>query len=211
MKTAIITDSNSGITQSMGNNLGIYVLPMPFLIDGQSFYEDINLTQDKFFEKLEKSFEVSTSQPSADDVTALWDKALSEYDEAVYIPMSSGLSGSCDTAEMLSQQPKYKDKIYVIDNHRISITQRESIMDAVQLSKMGKTGSEIKQILIDTMSEASIYIMPATLWYLKRGGRITTAAAAIGTILKILPVLQIQGGKLEAFAKVKGIKAGKKQ
>lgn len=206
-KVAIITDSNSGITQGEAKELGITVLPMPFTIDDVDYYEDINLSQEEFYEKLRAGGDVRTSQPSPDSVMGVWDEALKEYDEIVYIPMSSGLSGSCQTAYMLAMD--YDDKVFVVDNQRISVTQRQSVMDAVKLASEGKSGAEIRDILIEDKFNSSIYIMLDTLKYLKKGGRITPAAAALGELLKLKPVLQIQGEKLDAFAKARTSSAGK--
>ncbi len=207
-KIAVVTDSNSGITQSEGKELGIHVLPMPFYINGELFYEDINLTQEAFYEKLAQNCEISTSQPIVGDVIKLWDTLLKEYDELVHIPMSSGLSSSCDTAKMLAQD--YEGKVFVVDNQRISVTMKHSIFDALALVKDGAEGAEIRQYLEETKMESSIYITLETLKYLKKGGRITPAAAAIGTVLNLKPVLQIQGEKLDAFAKTRGKKNAKK-
>ena len=206
-KIAIMTDSNSGITQDESKELGVYVLPMPFYIDGKMYYEDIDLSQEQFYEKLKQDCEIKTSMPLVGDVTDQWEELLKEYDEIVYIPMSSGLSSSCETAYMLSQD--YDGRVQVVNNQRISVTQRQSVMDAKQLSEQGKSAAEIKQILEDVKSESSIYIMLDTLYYLKKGGRITPAAAALGTLLKLKPVLQIQGDKLDAFAKARTAKQGK--
>ena len=206
-KVAIATDSNSGITQNKAKELGISVIPMPFYINDELYFEDITLTQEQFYEKLQSDCTITTSQPSPADVTDLWDKLLKEYDQVVYIPMSSGLSNSCETAIMLSSD--YEGKVFVVDNHRISVTLKHSVLDAVELSKQGKSGEEIKEILEDTKHEAIIYITVDTLKYLKQGGRITPAAAAIGTVLNIKPVLQIQGEKLDSFAKARGFKQGK--
>ena len=206
-KIAIMTDSNSGITQDESKELGVYVLPMPFCIDGKMYYEDIDLTQEEFYEKLKQDCEIKTSMPLVGDVTDRWEELLKEYDEIVYIPMSSGLSSSCETAYILSQD--YDGRVQVVNNQRISVTQRQSVMDAKQLSEQGKSAAEIKQILEDVKSESSIYIMLDTLYYLKKGGRITPAAAALGTLLKLKPVLQIQGDKLDAFAKARTAKQGK--
>ncbi|SFB36136.1 EDD domain protein, DegV family [Acetitomaculum ruminis DSM 5522] len=205
---AIVTDSNSGITQAMAKEMGIHVLPMPFTIDGELFYEDISLTQEQFYEKLLSDAEVSTSQPSPGDVLDLWDKLLLEYDEIVHIPMSSGLSSSCSTATALSAD--YDGRVQVVNNQRISVTMRQSVEDAVNMAKAGKTAKEIKEIMEEEKFESSIYIMLDTLKYLKKGGRITPAAAAIGTVLKLKPVLQIQGEKLDAFSKSRNIKQAKK-
>ena len=201
MKTAIVTDSNSGITQALSADLGVYTIPMPFLINGEQFHEDINLTQEQFYEKLkDDKAQISTSQPSAYDVGELWKKLLGEYDDIVCIPMSSGLSETCHTLTHLAET-EFAGKVYVVDNRRISITQKSSVLDAIELSKQGKSAKEIAEILTETAMQASIYIMVDTLKYLKRGGRLTPAVAMIGTLLKIKPVLQIQGAKLDQFAK----------
>ena len=201
MKTAIVTDSNSGITQALSADLGVYTIPMPFLINGEQFHEDINLTQEQFYEKLkDDKAQISTSQPSAYDVGELWKKLLGEYDDIVCIPMSSGLSETCHTLTHLAET-EFACKVYVVDNRRISITQKSSVLDAIELSKQGKSAKEIAEILTETAMQASIYIMVDTLKYLKRGGRLTPAVAMIGTLLKIKPVLQIQGAKLDQFAK----------
>ena len=207
-KTAIVTDSNSGITQSRGKELGIYVLPMPFFIDGELFLEDISLTQEQFYERLGADSEISTSQPSPGDVMELWEKLLREYDEIVHIPMSSGLSNSCETA--MSIAAEYDGKVQVVNNQRISVTQEQSVYDAMMLRSQGKTAREIREVLEREKFQSSIYITVDTLKYLKKGGRVTPAAAAIGTVLNLKPVLQIQGEKLDAFAKVRGWKAAKK-
>lgn len=207
-KIAVVTDSNSGITQEKGKELGVHVIPMPFYIDGELFLEDITLTQEAFYEKLASDCEISTSQPAPGEVMEFWDKLLKEYDEIVHIPMSSGLSSTCETAIMLSKD--YDGKVEVVDNQRISVTQKTSVMDAVRLAKAGKSALEIKEILEAEKLESSIYITVDTLKYLKRGGRITPAVAAIGTVLNLKPVLQIQGEKLDAFAKVRGWKQAKK-
>ena len=206
-KVAVMTDSNSGITQAEAKELGICVLPMPFYIDEQTYYEDIDLTQDEFYEKLKGDCDIKTSMPVLGDVTDKWDGLLKEYDEIVYIPMSSGLSGSCEAAIMLSHD--YDGKVQVVNNQRISVTQRQAVLDAMELAQKGKTAEEIKDILESVKMESSIYIMLDTLYYLKKGGRITPAAAALGTLLKLKPVLQIQGDKLDAFAKARTPKQGK--
>ena len=204
MKTAIVTDSNSGITQIEAKELGITVVPMPALIDGDVYYEDLTLTQSQFYEKLEGDAQVSTSQPNPIDVGEIWDKVLTENDEIVYVPMSSGLSETCHTLQHFAEtEERFKDKVFVVDNQRISITQRQSVMDGLKLAKEGKSGKEIAKWLMDTKMQSSIYIMVGTLKYLKKGGRLTPAVAAIGTLLKIKPVLQIQGFKLDQFAKVR--------
>lgn len=207
-RVAVLTDSNSGITQAEGKKLGVGVLPMPFFIDGEEYFEDITLSQEEFYERLKANHDIKTSQPAPGDVMGLWNRYLEEYEEIVYIPMSSGLSSSCETAIMLSED--YDGKVQVVNNQRISVTQRQSVMDALWLASQGKSAAEIKEILEKTKMEASIYITVDTLKYLKKGGRITPAAAAIGTVLNLKPVLQIQGEKLDAFAKVRGWKAAKK-
>ena len=204
MKTAVITDSNSGITQNEAKELGIYVVPMPVLIDGELFYEDLNLSQEQFYEKLKADASVSTSQPNPLDVGEIWAKALKDNDAVVYIPMSSGLSETCRPLQHYAEtEEQFKGKVYVVDNQRISITQRQSVMDALKMSKEGKNAEEIYNYLIETKMQSSIYIMVDTLKYLKKGGRLTPAVAAIGTLLKIKPVLQIQGQKLDQYAKVR--------
>lgn len=208
-KIAIMTDSNSGITQKEAAGLGISVLPMPFMINDTTYFEDINLTQDRFYEFLENDAVVSTSQPSPDSLIHMFHKLLAEYDEVVHIPMSSGLSGSCQTACMLAQEPEFEGKVFVVNNQRISVTQTQSVLDAVELAKKGYDGAQIKKILEEDKFNSSIYIMLDTLFYLKKGGRITPAAAALGTLLKLKPVLQIQGEKLDAFAKARTKSAGK--
>ncbi len=206
-KIAIVTDSNSGITQAQALELGISVIPMPFMIDGETYYEEITLSRKEFYERLAANADISTSQPSPESVLALWDTLLKEHDEIVHIPMSSGLSGSCQTALMLAQD--YDGKVHVVNNQRISVTQRQSALDALALAKEGKSGSEIKELLEADKFNSSIYIMIDTLYYLKRGGRITPAAAALGTLLKLKPVLQIQGEKLDAFAKARTVNQAK--
>lgn len=206
-KIAIVTDSNSGITQAEGKQLGITILPMPFMINEETFYEDITLTQTEFYEKLESGVNVVTSQPSPESVLELWDKLLTEYDEIVHIPMSSGLSGSCQSAIMLSED--YNGKVQVVNNQRISVTQRQSALDARMLAERGMDAAQIKDFLEKDKFNSSIYIMLDTLYYLKKGGRITPAAAAIGTMLRLKPVLQIQGEKLDAFAKARTANQGK--
>ena len=207
-KVAIVTDSNSGITQEQGKELGIFVLPMPFFIDGELYLEDITLSQSEFYEKLGADSDISTSQPSPGEVMDLWDKVLEEYDELVCIPMSSGLSSTCATAITLAAE--YDGRVQVVDNQRISVTQEQSVLDAMNLREEGKSAAEIKEILEKEKLQASIYITVDTLKYLKKGGRITPAAAAIGTVLNLKPVLQIQGEKLDAFSKARGWKTAKK-
>ena len=207
-KIAIVTDSNSGITQEEGRRLGVAVIPMPFFINEKMYLEGITLSQEEFYKWLEQDAAISTSQPSPGETMGLWDSLLKEYDEIVQIPMSSGLSATCATAMALSQE--YAGRVHVVDNQRISVTQRQSVVDAIALRDAGRDGAQIKQILEDEKSNSSIYITLETLKYLKKGGRITPAAAAIGTVLNLKPVLQIQGEKLDAFAKVRGKKQARR-
>lgn len=205
---AIVTDSNSGISQAEGKELGIYVIPMPFLVDGKLYFEDVDMNKEQFYHFLENDADLSTSQPSPGDVMDLWDKLLKEYDEIVHIPMSSGLSASCSTAMGLARD--YDGKVQVVDNQRISFTMQQSVMDAKHLVAAGKSAAQIKEILEKEALESSIYLMVDTLKYLKKGGRITPAAALLGSALNLKPILQIQGDKLDAYKKVRGVKAAKK-
>lgn len=205
---AIVTDSNSGISQAEGKELGIYVIPMPFLVDGKLYFEDVDMNKEQFYHFLENDADLSTSQPSPGDVMDLWDKLLKEYDEIVHIPMSSGLSASCSTAMGLARD--YDGKVQVVDNQRISVTMQQSVTDAKHLVAAGKSAAQIKEILEKEALESSIYLMVDTLKYLKKGGRITPAAALLGSALNLKPILQIQGDKLDAYKKVRGVKAAKK-
>lgn len=206
-KIAIVTDSNSGITQNQAKEFGISVLPMPFMINEETYYEDITLSQEQFYQRLAEGASVVTSQPTPESVMDLWDELLKEYDEIVHIPMSSGLSGSCQSAMMLAED--YDGRVQVVNNQRISVTQRQSALDALKLANDGMNAAQIKDFLEKDKFNSSIYIMLDTLYYLKKGGRITPAAAALGTILKLKPVLQIQGEKLDAFAKARTVSQGK--
>ena len=205
---AIVTDSNSGISQAEGKELGIYVIPMPFLVDGKLYFEDVDMNKEQFYHFLENDADLSTSQPSPGDVMDLWDKLLKEYDEIVHIPMSSGLSASCSTAMGLARD--YDGKVQVVDNQSISVTMQQSVMDAKHLVAAGKSAAQIKEILEKEALESSIYLMVDTLKYLKKGGRITPSAALLGSALNLKPILQIQGDKLDAYKKVRGVKAAKK-
>lgn len=207
-KIAIVTDSNSGITQDQAKKMGVHVIPMPFYINETLYLEGVTLTQEEFYERLKNDEPISTSQPSPAEVCGLWDMLLKENDEIVHIPMSSGLSNSCETAMGLARD--YDGKVQVIDNQRISVTQYQSVADALALREAGKSAAEIKEVLEAEKLESSIYITLETLKYLKKGGRITPAAAAIGTVLNLKPVLQIQGEKLDAYAKVRGKKQAKR-
>lgn len=198
MKVAIVSDSNSGITQKEAEKLNIKIIPMPFTIEGEEYFEDINLTQEKFYEKLLGDVSVSTSQPSIGLVMSVWDELLKEYEQIVYIPMSSGLSDSCASALRVAKA-EYDGKVFVVDNQRISVTQKQSVLDAIELANKGYTGKEIHDILMEVKMHSDIYIMVDTLKYLRKGGRITPAAAAVGNLLKIKPVLRISGEKLDKF------------
>lgn len=206
-KIAIITDSNSGITQAQAKELGIFVIPTPFMINDETYFEDISLTREEFYAKLGEDEPISTSQPSPADTVKLWEELLQSYDEIVHLPISSGLSGACQTAMMLADD--FDGRVQVVNNQRISVTLRQSVLDALKLAEQGKSAAEIKEILENDKFNSSIYIMLDTLYYLKKGGRITPAAAAIGTILRLKPVLQIQGEKLDSFAKARTITQAK--
>ena len=209
MKIAVVTDSNSGITQAQAKEMGITVLPMPFMIDGETYYEDITLTQEQFYQRLKDNSDISTSQPTPDSIMKLWDELLKEYDQFVHIPMSAGLSGSCATAMMLAGEDEYEGKVFVVDNHRISVTQYQSVKDTMMLADMGMDGAQIKKCLEETAADSVIFVTVDTLKYLKKGGRITPAAAALGTLLRIKPVLIILGEKLDSFAKARTMKQAK--
>ena len=208
-KVQIITDSNSGINQIAAKQLGIKVVPMPFTIDGEEYLENITITQDKFYELLLNNPEINTSQPSPGYLQELWDETLKEYDEIVFIPMSSGLSATCQNAANLAEN--YKGKVQVVDNKRISVTQKESVYEAIALAKKGKSAKEIKDYLEQTSERSSIYIMLTTLKYLKKGGRISPAAAALGSMLKIKPILSTRGGKFEKFSMALAVGQGKQK
>ena len=209
MKIAVVTDSNSGITQAQAKEMGVAVLPMPFMIDGETYYEDITLTREQFYQRLKDNADIATSQPTPDSILKMWDKLLKEYDQIIHIPMSSGLSGSCSTAMMLAGEDEYEGKVFVVDNRRISVTQYQSVKDAQMLAAMGMDGTQIRKRLEETAADSVIFITVDTLKYLKKGGRITPAAAALGTLLKIKPVLIILGEKLDAFAKARTMKQAK--
>ncbi len=209
-KIAIAADTNSGISRELAQELGVYLVSMPFSIDDQTYYEGMNLTEEEFHEKQVGGSRIFTSQPAIPDVTRLWDAALEDHDEVVYIPMSSGLSGSCATAMMLAQEEEYEGKVFVPDLQRVSVTQFQSVLDAIALAKQGLPGATIAHILTENRSRSSIYLTVEDLAYLKRGGRITPAAAALGSVLNIKPVLQLHGEKLEAYSKCRGMKQAKR-
>lgn len=206
-KAAILCDTNCGIMKDEAKELGVYIQPMPFYINDELFYEGVNLTQDDFYERQAGGARITTSMPLVGDVMDKWDELLKDHDEVVYIPMSSGLSSSCETAAMLAED--YDGKVQVVDNHRISVTQKLSVYEAVSLANEGKSAKEIKDYLETHRGESHIYIMVDTLEYLKKGGRLTPAVAALGTLFHIKPVLQIQGEKLDTFAKVRTLKQAK--
>ena len=204
---AIMTDSNCGIMPEEGRKLGIHVLPMPVIIDGRLYFEGIDITAEEFYQKQSSGSEITTSQPSPGDASSMWDSLLKDYEQIIFIPMSSGLSNTCQTALMLAEDEPYSGRVFVADNHRISVTQLQSVYDAKALADAGKSAGEIKNILEKEALDASIYIAVDTLEYLKKGGRITPAAAAVGTMLRLKPVLTIQGDKLDSYAKTRGMKS----
>lgn len=206
-RTAIMADSNCGIMPEEESHYGIHILPMPIIIDGKTYFEGIDITMEKFYQKQTSGSVITTSQPSPGDVTDMWDQLLKAHDEIVFIPMSSGLSNTCQTALLLAEDELYKGRVFVVDNHRISVTQALAVLDAKALADDGRTAREIKEILEQEAMDATIYIAVDTLEYLKKGGRITAAAAALGTILKLKPVLTIQGDKLDSYAKARGMKS----
>ena len=209
-KIAVVTDTNSGLSNEEAKRLGVSIVAMPFIIDGENYYEGINLDSDTFYNKLMGNSDISTSQPAIGATTDIFDELLKENDYILYIPMSSALSKTCETATMISHQDEYEGKVYVVDNHAISVTLYHSVIEALQLIKLGKSAKEIKEILESTRNDSSIYLMVDTLKFLKKGGRVTPAAALLGSLLGIKPVLEIQGGKLDAFAKCRTIKSAKR-
>lgn len=209
VKTGIVTDSNSGLSVAHAKDLHIGLVPMPFTIDGAEFYENYTITREEFFAKMENNADIKTSQPSPESLIRIWDEMLREFDELVYIPMSSGLSGSIMSAKIVAED--YDGKVFVVDNHRISCTQKQSALEAYAMAQSGMDGASIAKVLEDNSLEASIYIAVDTLEYLKKGGRVTAAGAALASIMNIKPILQIQGDKLDAFAKVRGPKAAKEK
>lgn len=204
-KVAVMADSNCGIFPEEGRELGIHIIPMPVIIEGITYYEGVDITIEEFYKKQAEGLEITSSLPSPGDVMDMWDELLKEYEEVVYIPMTSGLSSSCANARMLAED--YEGRVHVVDNHRISVTQAQAALDAVTMAEEGMSGAEICRILEEEALDASIYIAVDTLEYLKKGGRVTAAGAAIGSVLNIKPVLTIQGEKLDAFAKVRGMKS----
>ncbi|WP_164174470.1 DegV family protein [Ruminococcus flavefaciens] len=206
MKTAVMTDTNSGITMEEGEKHGVYVLPMPVIIDGKDFMEELTLKHEQLYKALNENKDIVSSQPSPGALTAMWDRILADgYDELVYIPMSSGLSGSCNTAKALAAD--YDGKVVVIDNHRISITLLDAVYDAKYLANNGKSAEEIKKYLEENAYQNDIYITLHSLKRITKTGRITAAGAAIATVLNLKPILKIQGGKLDAYGRVRGMAA----
>lgn len=209
-RVGLVVDTNSGIKPDDAKKLGIHVIPMPFIIDGEEFFEGVNLPDDVFYKKLVNDADIHTSQPSSWSITSMWDELLKDYDTLVHIPMSSSLSKTCENCFFLSQKEEYKDKVFVVDNKRISITLEYSAMEALEMIKNGKSAIEVKEFLEQTAQDSSIYLMVDTLKYLKKGGRVTPAAAILGSLLGIKPILQIQGGKLDAFAKCRTVKSARR-
>ena len=207
-KIAVVADSNSGYTPEEAKAAGVHFIPMPFYIDEKEYFEGVNLSHEEFFDFLAKDADVSTSQPSPGSMLSLWDELLKSYDEIIYLPMSSGLSGTCQTATMLAQD--YDGRVYVVDNQRISVPLKHCVQDALTMAEMGKSAKEIKDYLERTKFDSVVYITVDTLKYLKKGGRVTPAAAALGTLLKIKPVLQIRGEKLDSYAKARTMNQAKK-
>lgn len=208
-KLKIITDSNSGILQKEAEELGIFVIPMPFSINGEEFFEEISMTQEKFYEYMDQDADIKTSQPSQFYLEETWEELLKDNEELLYIPMSSGLSKTCDNAKFYAE--KFEGKVHVVDNCRISVTQKESVFEAIELAKKGKSAKAIKEYLEDTKDNHSIYIMTGTLKYLKKGGRISAAAATLGAMLNVKPVLSSRGDKFEKFALVLSPSQAKKK
>ena len=207
-KIAVVADSNSGYTPEEAKAAGVHFIPMPFYIDEKEYFEGVNLSHEEFFDFLAKDADVRTSQPSPGSMLSLWDELLESYDEIIYLPMSSGLSGTCQTATMLAQD--YDGRVYVVDNQRISVPLKHCVQDALIMAEMGKSAKEIKDYLERTKFDSVVYITVNTLKYLKKGGRVTPAAAALGTLLKIKPVLQIRGEKLDSYAKARTMNQAKK-
>ena len=207
MKTAIVTDTNSGISASQAEAMGIHLIPMPFFIGGETYYEGKDISHALFFEKMADGVEVSTSQPSPADIIALWESLLEDHDAVLHFPMTSGLSGSCASAKALARE--YGGRVLVVDDKRISVTLMQSVRNALTLLAQGKTAGEVRDILEAESYDSSIYIAVNTLEYLKKSGRVTAAGAAMASILSIKPVLQIQGDKLDAYKKVRGMNHAK--
>ena len=209
-KIGIMADSHSGILKKEAEELDIHVLPMPFYLNGELFQEDLNFSRKGFYEKLREGADVSTSQPSPQEVMEMWDEMLSSYEQILYIPLSSSLSGSCMTASALSQEPKYDNKVFVVDNGRVSTPLHRSILDAIDLVEDGYTAQQIKDILEASREKTVIYVGLSTLEYLKKGGRINATTALAANLLNIKPVMKFGTGKLDIFQKCRGIKKSRK-
>lgn len=209
-KIGIMTDSHSGILENEAREKSIYVLPMPFLVEGTLYHEGVDLSRSDFYEKLRQGIDVATSQPSPQDVMEMWNRMLEEYDEIVYIPISSGLSGSCMTAQALAQEKPYEGKVFVVDNGRVSTPLHQSVLDAIKMIESGYTAGQIKQRLEDTKEQMIIYVGLSTLEYLKKGGRISPGVATIAGVLNIKPVMKFGIGKLDIYQKCRGVKNARK-
>ena len=203
-KIGVVTDSHSSITKEEAKRLGVYVLPMPFTMEGNCYYEDVTLTRAEFFEKLKAGVDVTTSQPAPTEVMEIWDKALEEYEQIIYIPISSGLSGSCQTARMLAQEDAYENKVFVVDNGRVSTPLHRTILDALELIEEGYEAVDIQEMLEEARANMVIYVGVETLDNLRKGGRISPATAALGTLLNIKPVLKFDVGTLDTYKKCRG-------
>lgn len=210
-KIGVMTDSHSSISKEEAKAAGIWVLPMPFYIDDVCYYEDVTLTRDTFYEKLREGCKVSTSQPSPESVMNMWDEMLKEYEQILYIPISSGLSGSCQTAMALAMEEPYEGKVHIVDNGRVATPMHRSVLDAMELIEEGYSAFEVKEMLEAAKSDMTIYIGVSTLEYLKKGGRVKPAVAAIGTILNIKPVLKFDIGTLDIYRKCRGFAMSKKE
>lgn len=204
-KTGILTDSHSGITQEEAKKLGIYVLPMPFYINDQCHYEGKDISREEFIELLKNDENVSTSQPSPEAVMNLWDEILKEYEELVYIPISSELSGSCSTAMAMAQNDDYEGKVFVVDNGRVSTPMKQSVLDAIELLNEGCSAKEIKNRLEDAKGKMGIFVAVDDLKYLKKGGRISSSVALVGGMLKVKPILKFDIGTLDSFKNCRGL------
>lgn len=210
MSIGIVTDSHSGIQQDEAAKMGIMVLPMPFYYENECFYEGVSLTREAFFEKLDSDKKVSTSQPSPEEVMNIWREALKKFDQILYMPLTSGLSGAYNTARMLAEDEEFEGKVFVVDHGRISTPLRRTIMDTLELIEEGHSAERMKEIIEDQRDKMAIYIAVESLEYLKKGGRVTAATAAIGTVLHIKPILKLDTGLLEAFKKTRGMKKARR-
>lgn len=210
-RVGVITDSHGGISLEEAAKLGVRVLPMPFYFGDDCYYEGVSITREEFFERLNAGESVSTSQPSPEEVMNIWREGLAEFEEILYMPLSSGLSGACNTAMMLAQEEEFEGKVFVVDNGRIATPMHRSILDALELIEEGYGAEEIKDKLEAAKDKMSIYIAVETLEYLKKGGRITPATAAVGTLLNIKPILSLNVGVLDNYEKCRGMKKAKRE